>query len=286
MQVCAPTFRRGLRLVFLLIVSLAAAGCVSWSKHGVIPEPGRKLRVALLPVELGVTIKHLKYIQTTPSGGQPAGGEPELIEKEMRGVTNALSAAMETRLGGSQYLEVIPQNEFSLSLEKAGLSLSTAPLSAQQIRALCAASRADALLKVKLSGYGAIKHKWLVLLVGSGMVEGVTQGIVAYSLVHKQWVAIVIGAEEIAQELVTWGGGAYIFNKIFNPVILEAELHGAVDGEKIWSKTIFVTRDKAAIKKLPKEQQDKREIRLRLTTDKAIGELAGALDKKIKKNTK
>ncbi|MBI3553626.1 MAG: hypothetical protein HY077_14105 [Elusimicrobia bacterium] len=142
---------------------------------------------------------------------------------------------------------------------------------------------AQAVLAVEVGGYGKIKKKWLVWLIGAGLIEGTAQG-VAVAQVAGPWAAVGIAAEEIVQEALTWGGGAFLFNRIFTPVILDGKLTSVRDGKKAWSDTAFARINRKALKKLPAEQRKDKAVRLRLTAEKAAEELIENLAKAARRN--
>ena len=89
--------------------------------------------------------------------------------------------------------------------------------------------------------------------------------------------------EEIGQEILTWGGGAHLFNEHYSPVILEGRLDSSADGKTLWSDTALASIDKDALKKLPEDQQKKKEVQLKVTSEKAERDLVGALEKAVKR---
>ncbi len=265
---------------FFFLITLC--GCSSWSRHSVFFEPPRKLRVIVLPVECTVKIKKLKTIRS-PKGVAPAPDmEDALVKAEIAGVTEEISKSLETGLNNSYLFEAVPLESTRLVMEAMGLKGSE--LSPGQLKDLARAMNAGLVFKTRLSGYGAIKKKWQLLLLGSGLVEGVVQGVLTYKLLNNKSLAVFIAAEEFAQEALVWGGGIYIFNQVFAPVILESELVSAADGETIWSKTAFSTIDRKAIKKYPAAEQDLKELRLKVTAEAAAGEIIRSLQEKAMKN--
>lgn len=268
--------------ILLLLPLLAVGGCSAWSRHGVFLEPPRKLRVAVLPVECTVKIKKLKAIRSVSGPAADPGLEAEAVKVAVAYITEEISGVLETDLNNSYLFEAVPMERTRLVMKVLGLE--GADLSPRQVTELAGALNADVVLKSRLAGYGAIKKKWQLLMLASGLVEGVVQGVVAYKLLDNKGLAIFIAAEEFAQEAAVWVGGVYAFNKIFSPVILECELAGAEDGRTIWSKTAFTTLDRKALKKYPPKERDLKELRLKLTAERAAGEIVKSMQAKALKN--
>ena len=267
------------QLIFLLLVCLLP-GCATWAQHGVTAGQNEKFRIALMPVEVTAEIGKISDIMTSPPA---VSDENKFIQEQRQIVSNQLTQALHTRLSESSYVEIVPIEPTEASTE---IIAPAAPQawSPEELAKLKISSDVQAVLLVKLSGYGKMKRKWLAYLIGSGVVEGVVQGVLAAKLVDNTWVGIAVALEEVGQEVLVWGGGSYLFNKHYAPVTLEAQLISTLDGKPIWEDTVFVSVDKNAIEALPEEDRKKKEIQLNLTAKKALNELANDLDEKAKSN--
>ncbi len=268
----------------IVVLSLLLTSCATWSRHGIVLDPPRKIRIAVLPITNAVKIKKLKTIQSSPKAAHSPIEEKELIIEKMQQVTEEITNSIEKELAVSYFFEVVPHQKVHDTMVE--MSIGSSTLSSTQIKELGRALDTDTLLFTQLSGYGKIKKKWLVFLIGSGLIEGTVQGIAAAAVADTIWVAVGIAVEEALQEGLTWGGGAFLFNKIFTPVILESELVSTMDGKAIWDKTSFVRINRKALKAYPKEDRKKKELRLRLTSEKASEELIRHLDKIAWRNVK
>lgn len=240
----------------------------------------------MLPVQVAVTITHLKNIQSVPASGNTPPDEKELIQRKMRQVADAMTSDIEAKLNSSYFFEVITDSDVRRALDAASIVLSTSTLSPSQLEDLGKAVGAQAVLVTRISGYGAIKKRWLFYLIGSGLVEGLVQGVVVAVAVSSPWAAVGVGVEEAAQETVEWGGGGFLFGKIFSPVIIEGQLFSVADGRAIWSGTELASSNRKAVKALPKEVRGKREVRLRLTAEKAVTAYVKKIDETAWSNLK
>lgn len=260
-------------------------GCSTWPQHGVEINPPRKIRIVVLPVRSEVKIRRLGDIYTVPRSTQPLTGENSLIEAQMAEATKRVAFDLETRLRASYFFEVVAASQTRAALEGLGILSSTVPWTREQSQAVGKALNAPLILNVRLSGYGKIKRKWLFYLIGSGFVEGVFQGaIVGTAAGGNPWVAAGVATEEVLQETLTWGGGAWLFGRFFTPVILDCTVISAADGEAVWQKVVFARRDRKRLKLRSKEERARKELRLRLTAEKAVEELVRRLEKKAWKN--
>lgn len=285
-----PTRRVPRRLNFIGIGILLAflaglnTGCATWSKHGVALEK-EKVRLVVLPVQNTLSIKKLSYIQSLPkSEARMPTNEAERIASQMQAATENIGNCIVSNLDRSFFFQVVPVAEVPPALAALQLDNRSGNLTTNEVMALGKQLNAQAVLTVRLSGYGRIKKKWLFLLIGSGVVEGVTQGAAAAVITTSPWAGVGVAAEEILQETLTWGGGVFIFDRIFTPVVLDAQLASTADGATIWTDTTFAKINSKALKKLPEVERSRKEIRLQLTAAAAAKELSVDLNKKAFKN--
>jgi hypothetical protein len=267
-----------LSIIFLLVFLLS--GCATWAQHGVTAGQNEKFRIALMPIEVTAEIGKISDIMISPP---EVADEKKFIQEQVQIVSNQLTHALHSRLSESSYVEIVPiePSEANTIIVTPAAPQAWNP---EELAKLKTGSDIQAVLQVRLSGYGKMKRKWLAYLIGTGVLEGVVQGVLAAKLVDNTWVGIAIAVEEIGQEVLVWGGGSYLFNKYYAPVTLEAQLIGTLDGKSIWDDTVFVSVDKNAIEALPEEDRKKKEIQLNLTAKKALNELAGDLDETAKRN--
>jgi len=264
-------------LLAAVLCGCLTTACPSWSAHGIAPGTAQPLRVAVLPVTATVTVHHLADIATPPEPPPSEDAERALIQDRMEEVTTALTCSLMDRLADS--FAIVPEMEVERAL--AETPQPTDEDRREWLAAVGRAMEAQAVLHVELSGYGHIKRKWLAYLIGSGVAEGVVQGAVA-ATVTNAWVGLAVAAEEIASEVLTWGGAAYLFNVHYAPITLEAELIATHDGHRLWHKVTFVSTDRKALKKRPKKDRRRKEVQLDLTLKKAERKLVASLHKAAK----
>lgn len=262
------------------ILLLAFSGCATWTQHGVTPSPQHKFRIAILPIQAAVNIEKLTDIQTGPAD---VPNSKDIIHAHLREETAQLTASLRSHLNNSNYFEVIPVQAADVMPEDQYPDTPKS-WSVTDIERLRLQPETQAVLSVKLSGFGKIKKKWLTYLIGIGVVEAIVQGVVVAKVVDSTWLGVAVALEEIAQEILVWGGGSYLFDNAYAPVTLEAQLVSAADAKIIWVNTVFVSVDKKAIKALPEEDRKKKEIQLRLTAEKAVKELSENLERAAKIN--
>ncbi len=272
---------RRFSVTIILICSLA--GCVSWPGHGVAYSPSRKLRVAVLPVRSAVVIGKLQDIESIPATEKSVHDQAPLIARRMQAVTEEMTRSIESRLSANPDVEIVSHEQVETMLAALGMAAAK-HLTVEQLECLGRALDVQAILAVRLSGYGRLKREWIRIMIGSGVGEGVAQGVVVARATANAALGVAAMLEEIGQEVLTWGGGSHLFNEHYSPVILEGRLISARDGKTLWSDTSFSSIDKKALKKLPQDEQKKKEIQLEVTAEKTERELVDDLGKAVKKH--
>ncbi len=265
-----------------VIALFVLAGCATWSAHGINVASDRKVRLAVLPVQSDVVIDKLKDIETLPEGTQEIPNEQEQIRNRMEQAAEGMTLDIETRLAAGPFFEVVPPEETKRALEAQGLRPGN-PVTPEQAQKIGTGLGAQAVLITRLSGYGRLKKAWVAYLIGSGVVEGVVEGVLVGGATKQVWIGVVVASEEILQEVLTWGGGAYLFNLNFSPVIIEGRLISPVDKKTVWSDTAYHSIDRKALKKLPETERKRKEIQLKVTAESTIRALVESLEKAAKK---
>lgn len=278
MNLARPLFYLAFSSILLL------SGCATWSQHGVALSPEQKFRIAVLPITSTAEIKKLKDIESLSAPLPDSSNEKEIIQARVRAATERMTRLFDGYLNASPYFDVASSLQVQEALTASAPAYPGVPLTLEQTKALGQALDVDALLVIELSSYGQIKRKWLVYLIGSGVVEGIIQGVVVGGATKNAWVGTAVFLEEVLQEALVWGGGAYLFDMYYSPVTLEGKLVSTTDGKTIWSVTAFVSVDRKALKKIPEEERKKKEVQLRLTAEKAANDLLKGLKTSAKHN--
>jgi hypothetical protein len=138
---------------------------------------------------------------------------------------------------------------------------------------------ADLVLTIDLSGYGSIKKEWKKVLIGTGIAEGIFQGLVVYAATQNPWLGTAVGAEEITSEYLTWNGVDWILGETYAPVTLEGSLSYANDKNILWQDSAFVTENDKALSKQDKKNKSKQLI---ASLHKAESKLLTSLNEYIK----
>lgn len=271
------------RFSALVVLTCLLAGCASWTAHGVNFSSSRKLRIAVLPVRSEVEIEKLQSIESVADSEKKQTDQARLIRQQMQKVTEDMTRNIETRLGKNPDIQVISHEQVEAMLVSLGLPTSQS-LTAAQIERLGAALNVQAVLEVRLSGYGRLKREWITVLLGTGVGEGVAQGVVVARATANAALGIAAMLEEIGQEFLTWGGGSHLFNEHYSPVILEGRLVSVTDGKTLWSDTAYSSIDKKALAKLPQDEQRKKQVQLEVTAEKTERDLTANLGKAVDKH--
>lgn len=275
--------RQYFRFVAITVLSFLCA-CSHWAKMGVVLTPPHKLNLAILPVEFSVKISKRKEIEDVPKNEQKLSSikESSLTQAKIEAVSQDMTRYLTKRLSQSYFFNIIPLSD---KLPFVNFQL---PTSSGAWQEFSQTSGASVFLRIQVEGYGHIKKSWLFYLLGTGAIEGIVQGVAVSFAVnrHQQWIAVGVGVEEAAQETAEWLGGTYLFDRFFTPVILKARLINAKTGKVFWSETTMGTWARADLKKFPKSERSKKQIRLKAVSDAALRKLAEDIEKAAAKNEK
>jgi len=167
---------------------------------------------------------------------------------EMNKLNETLSDAENKKVFEMAIRQAISDVEKSVGSEASGgarVSIADAP------KCLDAAEEASfdsgLYLYVEISGYGAIKKKWKRILIGTGAVEAVIQGVVV-GAATTPWVGVAVAAEEMGSEYLTWNGVDWLLGETYAPVTLEAQLE--YKKRIVWQDSYFVTENEDALRSL------------------------------------
>lgn len=108
----------------------------------------------------------------------------------------------------------------------------------QQLARLGREDGVDVVVLPELIAYGQVRHSWLWLLAGQGLVAGIGHGIVVAKATGNAATGWWLGAGEFALETVTWVGGALVASRIIDPVIVRVWAVRTSDGSVIgrWTR--------------------------------------------------
>ncbi len=273
--------RQHFRFAAIAALSFLCA-CSHWAKMGVVLTPPRKLNLAILPIQFSVKISKRKEIQDVPKEEQKLSYKEEaaLTQAKLEAISQRMTRYIGNRLSKSYFFNIVSLDK---EIPFANFQLPTSSAAWQD---LSRSAGAAIFLQVQIEGYGHIRKIWLAYLVGSGLVEGLVEGVAASFALgpRQQWIAAAIGGEEALQETAEWVGGAYILDHFFTPVILKARLINGHTGKVFWSETAMGTWAGADLKKFPKSERSKKQIRLKAVSEAALRKLAKDIEKAAAKN--
>jgi hypothetical protein len=204
-------------------VSLLLSACTVSVPYPLGIAGRQHVTVAMTPSAFSAPVHKLSDIRNIDPKHPPADGSTEL-RRDLTAVRDGMDTSVQDWLHGRQYVQRVDAEPAT--------SLKAALAQARQ-------QGADLLLAVDVSGYGHIKRRWIAVLFGSGVIEGVTQGAAATAATGNPALGIGVGLEEVASEGLTWIGGSWFWGKYFAPVTLEGRMWSVRDGRLIWDDIEF-----------------------------------------------
>lgn len=76
------------------------------------------------------------------------------------------------------------------------------------------------IITTEFIAYGTVRHSWLWLLAGQGLLAGIGHGIVVAKATGNPSAGWALGAGEFLLEEATWVGGTVLASRIIDPVIV------------------------------------------------------------------
>jgi hypothetical protein len=76
------------------------------------------------------------------------------------------------------------------------------------------------IISTEFIAYGTVRHSWLWLLAGQGLLAGIGHGIVVAKATGNPSAGWAVGAGEFLLEEATWVGGTMVASHIIDPVIV------------------------------------------------------------------
>lgn len=206
-----------------------------------------------------------------------SSAEMNIIDKSLTGKQNSarFSARIENAINDiDNYFEANIVTSPRLEFEKLSTCNGTLPSGDYN---------PDLNLTVNVSGYGSIKPKWKRILIGTGAVEAVVQGLVVGSATQNPWLGIAVSTEEMTSEYLTWNGVDWLLGETYAPVTLEGELTDVKNRKVIWRDSYFVTDNDDELAKLSSAEKKDKSRQLKASLHKAENKLFSQLNAYLSK---
>ncbi|NDU79963.1 MAG: hypothetical protein G3I11_01240 [Ferrovum sp.] len=240
-------------LVIAAIISLASAGCSSVSVHDPLTVKPNEVVLVYYCIE---STAQMNILDKTLTKGKNKDRFEENIKSSLVAI--------------DEYLNANIVKSRSLIIKK---------IPSCQDLATTAPGIPNALyLTITLNGYGSLNGRWKKLFIGSGIIEGISQGIVVGVATHNPWLGIAMAMEEFGQEYLTWSGLDWLMGETYAPVTLEGKLVSATSQQAIWKDSSFVTENSDELDKMSKAEKKKKEVQLKASLHKTEKELVTSLN--------
>jgi len=150
--------------------------------------------------------------------------------------------------------------------------------SCQELAATLPDSPTALYLTITLSGYGSLNERWKKIFIGSGIIEGVVQGVVVATATQNPWLGVAVAAEEFGQEYLTWNGIDWLMGETYAPVTLEGRLVSSKDSQIIWKDSSFITENSDELKSMSEGEKKNKDVQLQASLHEAEKELVSSLN--------
>lgn len=272
MQIRAFNIRLGLTIGPALMLM----GCVAFEP--VVPsrvELDNRPGLAIVPFGSDVKITTLSYLKTVPPTLPPEEEASQLAEAILSVQSEARWLFL-SRLATAQGFRLISLEETDALSKELQISPGILP-TAEQLAAFRHRLGADLVVAGSILDYGKIRWQWLV----AGMLADMSWETIALGLATAWNPSLILG--NVGYELLTstplWFGGGYVFGVAFRPVRVEARAFETRQGIPIWQAMDESAYAWGALKTLPENIREKKEVQLQLNLAEIMETLADGLIK-------
>lgn len=264
---CASLDGKSIGIKLSFVLAFLTAGCAVQAPYPLGIQGKPHVTIAIEPASISAPVKQLADIESPRHADREESNERRL-HQDLETIRSKADASAKTRLSQRRYVR-------SLNIAESTSLVATISRAKAQ--------GADLLLAIDISGYGQIKRKWILLLFGSGVIEGLTQGLAVADATGNPMLGAGVGAEEVASEGLTWIGGSWFWGKYFAPVTIEGRMWRVRDGRLIWRDIRYADNSEVIWKLIAGKKLPKKEQALTASMKEAEEELVGDLDRYVQK---
>lgn len=233
----------------------------------------QRLRIAILPIPLGVDIRSLSSITTVEQERSPEDEDAELVAT-LESVKAEARWIFESRLAVRHLFQFVPSERTDAAMELIGIRPGEVP-TAGQIVELGSELEADLVVRATIEDYGKVRWQWLL----AGMLTDMTVDNFILGLATA-WNPVALSAS-VGWDLLTsapvWFGGGYLFGIALRPVSVEARAYETRQGYPIWQDMETAMYAWGALRALPQTERRKKEHQLWINLNVAVESLADSL---------
>jgi len=265
----------------LALASCAAitlfTSCVKFepTRQSTLEELNDRPSVALLPIGFDLDITKLSSVKSVDANLSPED-EAAQLQEELAEICQDARWLLLSRLAAGQGFRFVSVEETDAIAKELQLRPGAVPKSYQVIE-LGRRLGADLVVAVNILDYGKMRWQWFV----AGAFADLTGETVALGLATA-WNPIGILANTgvtIGVNSVLFFGGGYVLGVSMRPVRVEARVFETQQGYPIWQAMEQSVYARDALKTLPEESRDKKEVQLQLNMAEIMESLGDALTK-------
>ena len=272
-------FALSVRLVLFAacLVNVALTGCVAFDPvvQSTVESLEERPYVALLPFGFDVEITRLSAVKTVEGTLSPED-EAQQLAIALREVQQEARWLLLSRLATGYGFQFVPLEQIDALAEELQLKPGMLP-TAEQLTEFRRRLGADLVIAGSILDYGKIRWQWLV----AGMFADISWETIAIGVATAWNPGIILG--NVGYELLTstplWFGGGYLFGVAMRPVRVEARAFETVQGYPIWQAMDASAYAWGALKMVPEEMREKKEVQLVLNLAEIMESLGDALTK-------
>ncbi len=257
------------------MVATVLTGCVAFepAAQSKVEDLQERPAVAILPFGFDLEITELSAVKTVDGTLLPEDASTQLASA-LQEIQQQARWLLLSRLATGQGFWVVSPEETDALAEELQLKAGVLP-NAEQLAEFRRRLGADLVVAGSILDYGKIRWQWMA----AGMFADMSWETAAIGAATAWNPGIILG--NVGYELLTstplWFGGGYLFGVAMRPVRVEARAFETSQGYPIWQAMEESAYAWGALKQLPENVREKKEVQLQLNMAEIMESLGDSL---------
>ena len=260
------------------IIALSAsllASCVTFEPphKSAVDDLEERPNVAILEFGFDIEITELSDVQTVDQT-PPREEDAALLAHALRRIQQDARWLFVSRLATGSGFRFVPLEDADALATELELKPGQIP-KAEQLSEFSRRLGADLVVSGSILDYGKVRWQWLL----TGMLVDMTVDNTIIGLATG-WNPVALAASvgwDVLTSAPIWFGGGYIFGVAFRPVRIEARAFETLHGYPIWQDMEEGVYAWSALKTLPEEIRDRKEVQLQLNVAEIMESMGDSL---------
>lgn len=253
----------------ILLFFLASCAATPLSKN-LTTRSDNPLKIGILGFKVTAPIKRIASIEENPLKNLTPEDEEFLVSEALYNIEEIASNELVKELEEQKKVKPV-----LIPISTLGIKKGEKP-TAEQLILIKKKFGVDAVFYGEIPWYGTTNPLYPSMAMTADISA---ESILIYAVTTN----IPLVAANVVFELVTgiplWFGGSYVFGHAFRPVTIEGKVISLNNEKEIWDESFDQITSSKILKTYPKDEQEKKEIQLKVSLQEAVTSLAKAMSK-------